>query len=252
MQPTARAPRPFRPAALALAALLVAVGCAQRPAPPASLDNDPLEEQNRSSHQLNKALDSNLYGPVARAYGAAVPEPARNGVTNLVNHSRLPHGAIQYALQGKPVKVLENTMRFAINTVFGFGGLLDPAAEMGLPYRETNVDETLHTWGVPTGGYWELPVGGPGTQRDWIGYGIDTVVDPAFYLTGGATYVIAGLRGVDLLQDRYKLDPALQALLYESADSYTAQRISYLQNMTARLQGGETALDTLEDPYADQ
>ncbi len=78
-----------------------------------------------------------------------MPEPARNGVTNFVNHTRLPAGAIQYGLQGRPVKVLETTMRFAINTVFGFGGLLDPAAEMGLPYRETGVDETLHVWGVP-------------------------------------------------------------------------------------------------------
>ncbi|MBP7001647.1 VacJ family lipoprotein [Amaricoccus sp.] len=240
------------PRALAVLCLCASAGCATRPAPPPSLEDDPLEEQNRSSHQLNVALDSTLYGPAARTYGAVVPEPARNGVTNLVNHSRLPHGAIQYLLQGRPEMALQDTLRFAVNTVFGLGGLLDPAREMGLPYRETNVDETLHVWGVPAGGYWELPVGGPGTQRDWIGYGIDVVVDPAFYLTGGASYVIAGLRGVDLLHDRYKLDPAVEALLYESSDSYTAQRISYLQNMTSRLQGGATALETLEDPYADQ
>ncbi|MBP7242862.1 VacJ family lipoprotein [Amaricoccus sp.] len=238
--------------ALALICLSAAAGCATRPAPPPSLEDDPLEAQNRAAHDLNVALDSSLYGPAARAYGAAVPEPARNGVTNLVNHSRLPHGAIQSLLQGRPVRTLENSMRFAINTVFGFGGLLDPAKEMGLPFRETNVDETLHVWGVPAGGYWELPVGGPGTQRDWMGYAVDIVTDPVFYLTGGASYAIAGLRGVDLLHDRYKLDPAIEALLYESADSYTSQRISYLQNMTSRLQGGGTALETLEDPYADQ
>jgi phospholipid-binding lipoprotein MlaA len=248
MRPTAKACHIPR----SLAILVLVAGCATRPAPPPSLDDDPFEKENRVSHELNLVLDANFYGPAARGYGAVVPEPARNGVTNLVNHSRLPHGTIQYALQGRPVKVLENTMRFAINTVFGFGGLLDPAAEMGLPYRETNVDETLHVWGLPAGGYWELPVGGPGTQRDWIGYGVDTVVDPAFYLTGGLSTAIVAIRGVDLLHDRYKLDPAVEALLYESADSYTSQRISYLQNMTARLQGGETALDTLEDPYADQ
>lgn len=230
---------------------LAICGCAAGPAPFPPLDDDPLEEQNRSAHQLNVALDSAAFGPTARAYGAIVPEPARNGVTNFVNHTRLPAGAIQYGLQGRPIKVAENVFRFAINTVFGFGGLLDPAKEMGLPYDETGVDETMHVWGVPTGGYWELPVGGPGTQRDWVGWGLDGFADPLLYVTAGATaWGLVGVRTVDLLHDRYKLDPALQSLLYESADSYTAQRISYLQNMRARLQGGAD-IETLEDPYAD-
>ena len=30
---------------------------------------------------------------------------------------------------------------------------------MGLPYDETNFDETFYRWGVPEGGYWELPLG---------------------------------------------------------------------------------------------
>lgn len=243
---------PTRLASLAgcfLALALTLAGCAPAPWPP--LEKDPFEEQNRNAHAVNKAIDSAAFGPLARGYGTYVPEPARNGVTNFVNHTRLPAGAIQYTLQGRPVRVLETTMRFAINTVFGFGGLLDPAAEMGLPYRDTGMDETLHVWGVPTGGYLEIPIGGPGTERDWAGYALDTVADPLFYLTGGASSVaLVGVRTVDLVHDRYKLDPALQSILYESQDSYTAQRISYLQNMRARLQGG-TELDVLEDPYAD-
>lgn len=235
-------------AGLCVLALTLA-GCGAAPFPP--LEVDPLEESNRQAHDLNKSIDQAAFGPVARGYGAYVPEPARNGVTNLVNHSRLPAGAIQYGLQGRPLKVAETTMRFAINTIFGFGGLLDPAEEMGLPYRETGVDETMHVWGVPTGDYLEIPIGGPGTERDWAGWGLDIVADPLFYLTGGAaTWALTGVRTVDLVHDRYKLDPALQAILYESEDSYTSQRISYLQNMRARLQGG-TELDVLEDPYAD-
>lgn len=237
-------------ASAGLAALALAA-CAGAPAPLPPLDSDPLEASNRQAHALNKSLDSAAFGPVARGYGAAVPEPARNGVTNFVNHTRLPAGAIQYTLQGRPVRVLETSMRFAINTVFGFGGLLDPAAEMGLPYRETGFDETLHVWGAPTGDYLELPIGGPGTERDWFGYGLDIVADPLFYLTAGATSMaLVGVRTVDLAHDRYKLDAPLQAILYDSADSYTTQRISYLQNMRARLQDG-TEIEALEDPYAD-
>lgn len=232
-------------AALALAA------CAGAPAPPPSLDDDPLEPSNRRAHELNKTLDRAAYGPAARAYGAAVPEPIRNGATNFVDHLSLPGVAIQYLLQGRPVLVLETAMRFAVNSTFGLGGVLDPAAEMYLPYRETNVDDTLHAWGVPDGAYWELPLGGPGTRRDWAGWGLDIAADPLTYLTAGTTaYAVVGLRTVDLVHDRYKLDPVVQALLYESADSYTAQRLSYLQNKRARLQGG-AELEALEDPYAD-
>jgi len=43
----------------------------------------------------------------------------------------------------------------------------------------------------------------------------------------------------------------LDTLLYNSADSYSAQRISYLQNMRARLDGG-TDIDQLEDIYAEE
>jgi phospholipid-binding lipoprotein MlaA len=236
---------------LALAAGLGLAGCAQRPAPPPSLELDPLEEQNREAHALNKTFDSYGIGTASRAYGAVVPEPARNGVTNLVQHVSLPAVAVQNVLQNRPDELAETSLRFAINTVFGFGGLLDPAAEMGLPYDETNMDETLHLWGVPSGGYLELPVGGPGTQRDGAGYGLDIAADPLFYVLAGPYALgVAAVRTVDLLHDRYKLDAALESLLYESSDSYNALRISYLQNARARLQGG-TDIEELEDPYAD-
>lgn len=238
-------------AAAGLLALALA-GCAAGPAPSPSLDYDPLEPQNRAAHGLNKALDRAAYGPAARGYGAATPAPVRKGLANFVSHLSLPAGAIQYVLQGKPEHALSNTARFMTNTVFGFGGLLDPAAEMGLPFRETNVDETLYVWGVPEGAYLELPLGGPGTQRDWAGFVLDIAADPVTYLTAGtdAAFAVVGLEAVDLLRERHQLDPVVQALLYESADSYTAQRISYLQNMRARLQGGAD-LEALEDPYAD-
>ena len=58
------------------------------------------------------------------------------------------------------------------------------------------------------------------------------------------------LGGLDLVNDRYELDAPLNALLHESADSYNAQRIAYIQNMRARLQGG-TDVEQLEDIYAD-
>ena len=145
-----------------------------------------------------------------------------------------------------------STGRFLVNTTVGLGGVLDPATEMGLPYDETNFDETFYRWGLPEGGYWELPYVGPGTQRDWTGWALDQLSDPVYYVVPvAAGWTLVGLGGLDIVNDRYELDTVIQSLLHESADSYTAQRISYLQNMRARLQGG-TDVDQLEDIYADQ
>jgi phospholipid-binding lipoprotein MlaA len=224
--------------------------CAAAP-DPASLDWDPFEEQNREVHDVNKQIDRAVYGPAARGYGETVPQPVRRGITNLRNNWRLPSHAIQYTLQGRPVKVAESTTRFLVNTLLGLGGLIDPATDMGLPYDETNFDETFYVWGLPEGGYLELPFVGPGTQRDWTGYVLDQALDPTWYvLPVAATNSLLVLGGLDLVNDRYELDPALQSILHESADSYTAQRISYIQNMRARLQGG-TGVEQLEDVYAD-
>lgn len=234
----------------AVLGVLGLAGCMAAP-DPASLDFDPLEAENREAHAVNVQVDRRAYGPAARAYGTTVPEPARRGAANLLDNLGLPALTIQYVLQGKEAEAGTALARFAVNTLFGAGGLFDPATGMGLAYRETNVDETLHVWGYSEGAYWELPVLGPGTQRDWLGWALDIVADPVFYVTGGLeAAALIGLRGVDLLNDRYALDTALESILYESSDSYTALRISYLQNMRARLQGG-TDIDLLEDPYAD-
>jgi phospholipid-binding lipoprotein MlaA len=231
-------------------ALLVPLGaCAVSP-DPSSLEFDPFEAENREVHAVNMQVDRALYRPVALGWGETVPPPLRRGISNFRNHWRLPAHAIQYALQGRPVRVLEAGTRFAVNSVFGLLGVLDPAAEMELPYRETGFDETFHVWGIPEGGYVELAAVGPGTQRDWTGYVLDQLLDPVYYLLPGAatvTLFVAG--GLDIVNDRYELDPVLTEL-YRSEDSYTALRISYLQNMRARLQGG-TDIEELEDVYAD-
>ena len=233
---------------LGLAATLA--GCV--PAPdPSSLDHDPFESQNRSAHRLNVPVDRTVYGPGARAYGAAVPQEVRGGIRNLRNNWRLPGHVIQYTLQGRGTEVAASTTRFLVNTLLGLGGLLDIAADMGLPYDETGFDETFHRWGLPEGGYVELPLFGPGTQRDWTGYAFDQLTDPTWYvLPVAATNALLVLGGLDLANDRYELDPAMNALMHESTDSYNALRISYIQNMRARLQGG-TDVEQLEDIYED-
>ncbi len=239
----------FRLGTSALVAVLLG-GCVASP-DPNSLSFDPLEERNRKSHSVNKSFDRAAFGPMARAYGEGLPPPVRRGVTNLQQNWSQPSYVLHYSLQGKPELAGRSLMRFGVNTLFGFGGLLDVGAELGMENRETNFDETFKVYGVPEGAYVEVPLGGPGTQRDWTGWVLDSLTDPVLLVTTTAGgYALVGIAGLDILNDRYELDTVLDELYNNSADSYTAQRITYLQNMRARLNDG-TGVEALEDIYVD-
>jgi phospholipid-binding lipoprotein MlaA len=236
-------------AALPAVALAMALSACARSPDPASLTFDPYEAQNREVHTFNVEVDRRAWGPAARAYGTTVPEPVRTGLSNLRANWRLPHQTVQYGLQGRPALAGRSALRFIVNTVVGVGGIFDPATAGGVELRYTDIDETLHVWGVREGGYLVVPFGGPGTERDWTGWVLDVALDPLnFVLPVAGLQALFGVGALDLANQRYILDPALETILYESADGYVALRISYLQAMRARLQDG-TDLDLLEDIY---
>lgn len=226
-------------------------GCTNAPEPN-SLDWDPHQNFNTAAHRVNVTVDRVAFGPVARAYGNTMPPLVRRGITNLRDNWKLPGHAMQYALQGKGVEVAKSTTRFLVNTSFGLGGILDLAKDMDLPYEDTGFNETFYTWGVPEGGYLEVPLGGPGTERDWTSWGLDLVADPVnLVLPTAALNGLLVVGSLDIVNERYEMDSVIEALMHQSADSYDATRIAYLQNMRAGLSGG-TSVDTLEDVYANE
>ena len=234
-----------------LAALVALSACAAAPDPD-SLTYDPLEEPNREAHDFNLQIDTQAFGPTARAYGTAVPPEVRRGISNVHENWLGPEQIVQYGLQGRPVDAAKTTARFLINSTIGIAGIFDVAAQMGIPYDKTNFDEVFYRWGIPEGGYWEVPYGGPGTQRDWTGYALDEMLDPTYYVLPGAALtglLVAG--GLNIVNNRYELDTTFDTLNYQSQDGYEAQRIAYIQNMRARLKGG-TDVEQLEDVYAEQ
>ncbi|MGC9185643.1 MAG: MlaA family lipoprotein, partial [Thiomonas sp.] len=69
---------------------------------------------------------------------------------------------------------MNGIMRVGVNTVFGLGGLLDPATEMRLYKRPNDFGLTLARWGVGSGPYVVLPLFGPSTLRDAFGTGVQS------------------------------------------------------------------------------
>lgn len=234
--------------------LVLAAGCTQRPAP--SGVNDPNEANNRQIHEFNRGLDRALLRPAANTYGGILPVPVQQGVSNFAANLDLPGDVVNNIAQGRIPNALENTLRFAINSVIGIGGLFDPAKTMGVAGKKTDFGETLHVWGAGEGNYVELPGLGPSTERDLVGIIVDVAANPVrLLLPSPESYASTVATIGSTLGDRNRYSDTVDSILYESADSYAQARLLYLQNR--RFELGQTGgaddvfLDPYEDPYAE-
>ncbi len=202
---------------------LILSGCATGPD-----KRDPLEPMNRKIYAFNEAVDKAVLKPVAKAYVFVLPEFAQVGVSNFFRNLGMVVTTLNDALQGKAQQVPVDVMRFSVNTVFGLGGLIDVASEVGIAYNNEDFGQTLGVWGVGSGPYLVLPLLGPSTVRDAAALPADFVVSP---LSGGvlnddsARWGLVALRVVDVRANLLSLDPVLQ----QQIDPYSFVRDTHLQ-----------------------
>ncbi len=181
--------------------------------------------------------------------------PISQGVVNFANNLSGPTDIVNSVLQLRLGRAAENTLRFAINTTIGLGGIFDPATAMGVAGKETDFGETLHVWGFGEGQYLEPPLLGPSTTRDLSGLIVDVAINPLqVFLPPPDSYVgtVAGV--ASRVVDRGRYVEMVDSILYNSADSYAQARLLYLQNRRFQLgqTAGDAALsDQFEDPYAE-
>ncbi len=249
---SSREERKIRSPFLFVALTAAAVGLGGCAAPVSDGINDPHEVENRASHRFNVAVDRTILRPAATATRAGDGVVGR-GIANFADNLDGPRDVVNSLLQFRLGKATENTLRFAINTTIGLGGLFDPATAAGVPGKQTDFGETLYVWGVGEGAYLEVPLVGPSTQRDTLGDVVDIFIDPMRLLlpkpesTVGSVAKLAAKIG-----DRGRYSTTVDSILYDSADSYAQARLLYLQNR--RYQLGQTTdegsfVDPYEDPY---
>lgn len=236
--------------AVLLTVALGLVACSVPDAP--TTVHDPYENTNRRVHDFNRSLDRGVVRPVSQGYDAAVPDPVQTGVSNLASNFSLPGKFVNAVLQGDVEGAGQNFFRFAVNTLVGFGGILDPATEFGIPEESADFGETLAVWGVPEGAYQELPLLGPSTERHTAGRVVDIFTNPLSYvLQPPESYVPPTTSVGSRLGDRARFSNTIDSILYESADSYAQSRLIYLQNRRFELgtDAGADVTDPYEDPY---
>ncbi len=217
----------------ALVALALALGgCALGPD-----RRDPFEPFNRGAQRFNDELDNAVLKPVATVYRDAVPALARTGVNNFFSNISDAWSAVNNLLQLKIQFAAENTMRVGINTVLGFGGLLDIASEAGLERHREDFGQTLGRWGMPSGPYLVLPVFGPSTVRDAGALVVDRRGDAVRQID--PVHTRNSLYGLRILDTRATLLRAGSVLDQVALDRYTFIRDAYLQRRQAEITEGE-------------
>ncbi len=211
---------------------------------------DPYETQNRKVHAFNRNLDRALVRPVARGYSSTVPDELEATVDNFAENLGQPSNFVNSLLQADLRGMGLSTVRFVMNTTIGIGGLVDAASEFGIPEYDTDFGETLYVWGAGEGAYVELPFLGPSTTRRTVGLVVDAVTNPLdFALDPPEVYYGTAADVVSGIGTRGRFSDTIDAILYESADSYAQTRLIYLQ--TRRFELGADVADTAIDPYLD-
>jgi phospholipid-binding lipoprotein MlaA len=194
---------------------------------------DPLERANRVVLRANEGLDRFAVAPLARVYGALMPDPAERAVRRAFSNLGEPASFANHVLQLRPGPAAGTLARFCLNSTLGVAGLFDVAEHFGLRRRAADLGGTLHRWGASSGPYLVLPLLGPTTARDAIGEALDGVVAPQRYWLSPAQQLVLGTSNG--ISTRRETGDDLDALRESAIDFYAALRTAYFLSRESEL-----------------
>jgi phospholipid-binding lipoprotein MlaA len=161
---------------------------------------DPWERLNRFTYRFNARFDENVFLPVADEY-RKIPGPIRSGVHNFFSNLAEVPTVVNDALQLQVISGASSLGRFVINSTVGIAGLFDIATKFHLSKAPTTFGVTLSRWGVHPGPYVVLPLLGPSTLREGLGflgdYGITYGINVADLYRGNQAYASGVVNAVD-------------------------------------------------------
>jgi phospholipid-binding lipoprotein MlaA len=203
--------------------------------------SDPLEFINRPIFAFNNVAYKYALIPLAKGYNYALPQPARDSVSNVFSNIREPLNFINNTLTGDIAEAGNNLGRFLINSTIGLLGLFDPAdALFSLEAKPQNFSQTLMNYGVASGVYVVLPLLGQSDVRNTASIITEGFVYPLNYVLGGHDNTIA--RTVGSVGDFSTQMDTYVTLFNLAEDPYLYFRNLYIQTTNR----DEMALDRLQ------
>ena len=151
---------------------------------------------------------------------------------NLQGPVILVNDLLQLEIDGAAI----TTGRFIVNTTVGVLGLFDVADFFGLERHHADFGQTLHAYGLGPGPYLVLPLLGPSTARDAVGWSVDVFFDPLTYILDTGAKIAVSASGV--VVERERLLVPLEELRDSAVDYYAALRSAYCQDRAIELNRG--------------
>jgi len=190
---------------------------------------DPLEPLNRAMYHFNDKFYFWLAKPFLRGYNYVIPESIRQVMANIYDNARAPIRIMNNALQGKFDRAGSELVRLVVNSTVGVAGMRNIATDaFGMKAYDEDLGQTFGVWGLGHGAYLVLPLLGPSSARDFVGWVGDWVPDPVTYVQpvelryGLAVHYRANLWSFHMGE--------YEAIKKASVDPYVAMRSGYVQH----------------------
>jgi phospholipid-binding lipoprotein MlaA len=198
---------------------------------------DPIEPFNRGIFWVNHQFYRYILKPVSRTYDTILPKPVRKGVYNVFDNLEYPVRFVNDLLQCKFQRAGKETGKFVVNSTAGVAGIMKVSdripALTDVPPEDTG--QTFAQWGIGHGPYIVLPLIGPKSLRETVGFAGDVALSPVTWVTFG---VIGGLGGATSLAANYPNTArsmngrmsAYDAVTKDAVYPYLATRSGYVQS----------------------
>jgi phospholipid-binding lipoprotein MlaA len=226
--------------AISIALPIIVGACAATPRD-ASL---PLQDPNEQANRKMLAMNQEFLRPVAETVQTVVPRPVHDRLRDFNSNLKEPRTLVNNLLQGRLDAASKTAARFAMNTTFGIGGLVDLASREGIPQQTGDFGQTLFVWGVGEGPYMVRPYWGPTTTRDAVGDVVDRFGDPVGLLFGSQLVIAVTSASLDTVVRLGQLKMAEDA----SIDFYAFLRSSYYQTRRAELRDALGMPNVVDSP----
>lgn len=228
--------------AVSLPVVLALSGCATAHSP------DPLESWNRGVFSFNETVDVHVLKPVAEGYVKVTPQPVRTGVRNFFGNIVDVWSSVNLFLQGRLKEGAASTMRVAVNSTLGLGGLIDLATPMRLDRFNEDLGQTLGVWGAPSGAYIVWPLMGPSSVRDSANFVTSMTFSATTLIDGAREDNLARL--LNVVSTRAAYLSATDLLDSVALDKYAFTRDAYLQRRQSLIDQGRTPAEVEEEEEA--
>jgi len=204
---------------------------------------DPMEKFNRAMFQFNDRLYFWILKPAAEGYKTVIPEPARAGVSRFFDNIKFPIRFVSNLLQLNFEGAFSELGRFTVNTVWGIGGLLDPASteDVAITKYDADLGQTLGMYGFGPGFYIVWPVLGPSSARDSVQLAGEYFLDPVSYLN--PLYASFGVRAYNIVNDTSLRIGDYESLKEAAIDPYVSMRNAYVQYREGKIKGEKSGTE---------